>query len=301
MEQDEAEKFIRANCKLTVQHVIVAKAYLINAPLTTNPLELIDGFLRHQGVEQIDKSILNGDADLEPQLKRVTEYLTWLSAANEAIWQLVHSGYLVINGGGFHEKRPNIGWTQRGYSSGIRFDDFGVVLPQLRASRITPRTFLSDADLFLQDLAIPKMHADVADSLGESIRCFRYELYLAAVVLLGKAAEGTWTDMGLRVAKLFGLTKLEADVSSGANSFSKKIRLVSDSVRSNAKEIENRSGVRLEDFQSSALWVDIVRDSRNAVHHLGAPATANTYEKVATLIIGSVAPLRTLHKIINAP
>jgi hypothetical protein len=248
----------------------------------------------------MEKFVLNGDVDLETQLKQVTEYLTWLSAAGEAIWQLIHSGYLVINGGGFHEMKPHIGWTQRGYSSGFRLDDFGVVLPHLRPSRITPHTFLSDADLYLQDLEIPKMHAEVADALKESIRCFRYELHLAAVVLLGKAAEGAWTEMGLHVAKLLGLTKLEADVSNGANSLSKKVRLVSDSVRSNAKEIETRCGVRLEDFNSSALWVDIVRDSRNAVHHFGVPATANTYEKVATLIIGSVAPLRTLYKIINS-
>jgi hypothetical protein len=45
------------------------------------------------------------------------------------------------------------------------------------------------------------------------------------------------------------------------------------------------------------LWADAVRESRNSVHYGAEPSMPNTYEKIATLLIGGVPHLRLLYKI----
>jgi hypothetical protein len=265
---------------------------------------LVHSFWRHQGVETGGITV-NADADLQAQLKNVNEYLVWMAAAHEAIWQLVHSGYLLIDGDGYEQIPARVRWYKDGGNWGLSLDDFKIILPrQLRPSRITITggTFLSDADLFLKDLNISNLHSEVAD-VTECIRCFRYELYLAAVVLLGRAAEGALTETGSAIGKLFlptlGAIATKLGTRVADNSFSKKIDFVRDWVTTHSKNVETRCGIRLEDFKTAILWIDIVRDARNAVHYLAAPATANTHEKVSTLIIGSVPALRTLYTIIN--
>jgi len=47
-------------------------------------------------------------------------------------------------------------------------------------------------------------------------------------------------------------------------------------------------------------WSSVVRDSRNAVHYGADPATQNTYEKVAALLLGAVPNLRILYAIRQA-
>jgi hypothetical protein len=301
MTGQQATDYIRETVKVTPQQVVIAKSFLVKAHLANEakPTQLVCDFLRHQGFERPnDPMAVNADSDLEQQLKRVCEYVIWLTAAFEGIWQLIHSGHF-LSGSGFDSMSVTVLWTQRGNSMGLSLDDFTIGLPPIRRSRVASVTFLSDGDLFLQELDIPDMHAPIADALAECIRCFRHDLYLAAVVLLGRAAEGAWIEAGLTTAELSGTHKLQSAIASPLNSFAKKLRSFSDWVSANKDAFEAKYGIRLDEFRHATLWTDTVRDSRNAIHHQQEPATANTHEKVATLILGSVVPLRTLYRIVN--
>ena len=48
------------------------------------------------------------------------------------------------------------------------------------------------------------------------------------------------------------------------------------------------------------IWADQVRDSRNVLHYQSQPAMANTYEKVAALLIGAVPYMRTIYTVLEA-
>ena len=41
------------------------------------------------------------------------------------------------------------------------------------------------------------MPEGVREALGEAVLCFRHELYTASVVMLGKALEEAWIDVGV--------------------------------------------------------------------------------------------------------
>lgn len=65
-------------------------------------------------------------------------------------------------------------------------------------------------------------------------------------------------------------------------------------------EVAKRSGISHRYLGQVLNWSNIVRDSRNAVHYGADPATQNTYEKVAALLIGAVPNIRTLYTIREA-
>src|SRR5262249_54271431 len=59
---------------------------------------------------------------------------------------------------------------------------------------------LASPDLYLAELNIAELHEDVRASLEEAAQCFRHELYLSSVVMIGKAAEDAWTQLGQALA-----------------------------------------------------------------------------------------------------
>ncbi|HUU08301.1 MAG TPA: hypothetical protein VMW61_02130, partial [Dehalococcoidales bacterium] len=64
--------------------------------------------------------------------------------------------------------------------------------------------------------------------------------------------------------------------------------------------VAKQSGFNQRYLKEVLNWSNVVRDSRNAVHYGADPATQNTYEKVAALLLGAVPNLRTLYTIRQA-
>jgi hypothetical protein len=158
--------------------------------------------------------------------------------------------------------------------------------------------------LFLHNFNIPNIHPEVEESLREAVRCFRHELYIACLAMLGKASEGAWTELGLKLAQA---------ISSGSPVNGKKTEKKLDPRYAIGKRItetlqlyeqkdvfgtlQKESGVSIQDLRTAAVWSDVVRESRNSVHYRDYPSMPNTYEKVAALLIGAVPHLRLLYRI----
>ena len=100
--------------------------------------------------------------------------------------------------------------TTGNYGTGWNFDDFSLPVPvQVRRApslEYDGEQFLSDADLYLQRIDVPNMHPEVQEALREAVRCFRSELYTAAVAMLGKASEGSWLLIGAALLRAAGPT-----------------------------------------------------------------------------------------------
>jgi len=149
------------------------------------------------------------------------------------------------------------------------------------------------------------MHAEVVSAFREAVNCFRHELFTAALTMLGKASEGAWLELG---------ASLIAYVPSNQQAvFSKQRTVLEDPMMGTFRKIEAiltvfdrqdifgpvsvLSGIKPKELRTVAVWSDSVRDSRNTIHFGVSPATPNTYEKVAALLIGTAPNVRVLYRL----
>ncbi len=191
-----------------------------------------------------------------------------------------------------------------GNRSGMSFPDLQIPVPARvrRAPSVENlgNLFLSEPDLYLGSLGIQNIDAEVAAALKEAVTCFRHELFTAAVAMLGKASEGAWIGLG---------ASLLASVPPPQSTSVKKQRdALEDPMMGTMKKIQaviqlyerhdlfsvvySVSDIKPPELRGVQVWSDQVRDSRNTIHFGVAPATPNTYEKVAALLLGVALNLK---------
>ena len=216
-----------------------------------------------------------------------------------------------------HGTAPSIGWTtvipgSGGHSGGWTFDELTIPVPnrvrRAPSSAGSNNQFLAEPDLYLHTLGIPNMHTEVASAFREAVKCFRHELFTAALTMLGKASEGAWLELG---ASLLGYVP-----SNQQSSISKQRVVLEDPMIGTIRKIDAvltvfdrkeifsplsaLSGINPRELRTVAVWSDTVRDSRNTIHFGVSPATPNTYEKVAALLLGTVPNVRILYRLKEA-
>jgi len=317
MNESEARKIILDRTLVTPQRVVIAKAIILNAcQKTSSTDDLIAAVLKANDVTIPKQVVIHPNVDSMPALLYAGDALSWSLAAKEAIWSLIHAGYLIPMAD-LHGSAPSIGWTtvipgSGGTSSGWSFDEFTI--PVHSRVRRAPSSvgsndqFLAEPDLYLHTLGIPNMHAEVASAFREAVKCFRHELFTAALTMLGKASEGAWLELG---ASLLAYVP-----SSQQTSFSKQRAVLEDPMMGTFRKIEAiltvfdrqdifgpvsaLSGIKPKELRIVTVWSDSVRDSRNTIHFGVSPTTPNTYEKVAALLIGAAPSVRILYHIKEA-
>jgi hypothetical protein len=167
---------------------------------------------------------------------------------------------------------------------------------------------LANSDLYIAEIEIPELHAEVEDALRQSVQCFSYELYVPCLAMLAKASEGAWLELG------DSLLKAASDKTGLKTESREKIKVALDDPHKSIlakmeeilklynrqdifKEIAEKSGVNYRSLEEVFIWSNVLCDSRNAVHYGADPATQNTYEKVAALLLGAVPNIRILYAI----
>lgn len=315
MNESEAKKLIIERAVVTPQRVVIAKAIILEASKKSSSSDnFIAAVLQANGVAIPKQILIHPSVDSYPALIAAGDALSWSLAAKEAIWSLIHGGYLIPMTGDLDGRAQSIGWTtvipgSGGHSSGWNFEEFSVPVPHSlrRAPSLDGSSdqFLTDADLFLNMAGIQNMHVEVAAAFREAVKCFRHELFTAALAMLGKASEGAWLDLGA------SLLSFVPDNQQAI--FNKQRAALEDPMLGTYRKIEailtmfdrqdifaslsTGSGTRPKELQSIAVWSDSVRDSRNTIHFGVAPSTPNTYEKVAALLIGAVPNVRVLYRL----
>lgn len=305
---DPLYKVLQESIAVTRQKVTIAKAFILQN-FKSDPKKLINTFLQHVKVDIPQKITLNTPTDNE-NVKKAAEAISWHISACEAIWGLISNNMIIPDTHELVHMIPTIEWSTGSKSAGWSIDPFSIKVPSslklsLLLTNVTNQP-LSDPDLFIHTLKIRNIHPDVEESIREAVRCFKYELYLACLAMLGKASEIAWIEMGLKLIKFVpdGATIQPSKVSvqarlDGVDGIGKKM---SDILRlyehSNIfKPIYEKSGISIIDLKISANWSNCVRDSRNPLHHGFKSAMPNSYEKVAALLIGAVPHLRSLYHI----
>lgn len=314
MSPEEAERQIRQRIVVTPQRVMVAKAIILDhTKAITSTDDLIAEVLRANSAALPKQVLVHESVDSSAMVIATGEALSWRLAAAEGIWSLIHAGLLFAVGDSRGEA-VSVGWTtvvpgSGGTSSGWRFEECNLPVPS--RVRLAPSTsgstgqFLAEPDLYLHTLGITNMHPEVLSSFQEAVRCFRAELFTAALAMLGKASEGSWLELGVALLRLVPPGQEQK--------FAKQRATLEDSMAGTFRKIEavlavfdhqdlfapvaKASGVRLQELRSVAVWSDAVRDSRNTIHFGVNPAVPNTYEKLAALFIGAVPNVRILYRV----
>jgi hypothetical protein len=168
---------------------------------------------------------------------------------------------------------------------------------------------LCDPDLFLHELNLPDLHPEVESALREAVSCFHAELYPAAIVMLGKASEGTWIELGLALLSVLPpeeatkRDKLQQEWSGPDVGFSKKMRDIMKVVETRQdlfKNVGNLANVRLDELRMAMIWSDSLRDARNVVHHNVETNIDATFEMVSTLFLAALSNLKILNRLTSA-
>jgi hypothetical protein len=317
MNQDDAFQRICEQVSVTPQRLVVAKAIVFDKCATSATSgTLLNAVLTANGAEMPKQIVLHQTVDPIPAIAAASDALSWRLAASEALLSLVHFSFLIPLSPP-EGSVPHLDWTtiipgSGGTSGGWGFEEFFIPLPGRvrRAPSLdgTNNQFLSEPDLYLNTFGISNMHRDVAEAFREAVKCFRNDLFTAAVTMLGKASEGAWLELG---------ASLLASLPTGQETkFAKQKAVLEDPMIGTFKKIEaviaiyehqdvfrpivQASGIRLQELRSVAVWSDAVRDSRNTIHFGVSAAIPNTYEKLAALLIGAVANVRILYRLKKA-
>lgn len=203
MNDKEIESAIRSSVNVSRQQVTLAKAIILElAKSKVSPLVLIQRVMEKNGVK-LPNPVVFGKEDDTDVVKAVSDYLCWHVAACEAIWALVYAG-LLFGEGEWRDSLSSFHWSRVSpnsqSSSSWNFEEFSVRVPQSLtrslSSQSDPNCFLVEPGLYLSTLGVNGMHADVEASFVEAVKCFRAELYTASIVMLGRASEGAWLELG---------------------------------------------------------------------------------------------------------
>ncbi len=295
---------------VTNQMVTYAKAYFLKNFQSDTSI-LLNALLDNVEAIKPDKIIIHSSANTDEMVFSAAKSISWRMAGCEAIWGLIGSNCLIPGSDSHFEERASIEWTTMvpgggGHSGGLSYDEFSVPVPNkvlMRPSGIKPSEQpLSDPDLYLHELGIEGLDVDIESSLRESVLCFKHELFLGCLALLGRASEGAWIELGKSLAEIIpnGL-KLKESMEDRFVGLAKKINAVLKAYE--RKDIFNdlykASGYKPVDLKSCVVWSDAVRESRNSIHYGAEPAMSNSYEKVAALLVGAVPNLKVIYSIIG--
>ena len=305
MKPEEAEQFIAQGVFVTRQKVAIMKRLVLNHGT-------LEAALRELDAASPPTVILHQDADPTPMLRKASEYISYSLAGCQAIWELIHAGIFVQLSSELTQFNATVQYTpgqgMGGWSGGWRFEKSGrfesAYPSRFVKSRLSDRDqVLADPDLYLQRLSLPNLHQKIEDALRDAVRCFRAELFVPSLVMLGKASEGVWIELGVALAGVAGpddakAKKLAEGVVGPEMGFARKLREILsfyEGRQSTFKPLSQQVGVGLEDVRTAMLWSDTLRDARNAIHHRVSTSTDASYEIVATLLLAAVPHLQTIH------
>lgn len=307
MRPEEATAFIIDKVDVTHQSVTIAKAYaLTNYAEDTD--SIFENFMRSIDAQVPREVVIQASIDPLPTFNRIAMALSWQLAMSEAIWGLIHANMIVPMDFGNPRLRWNITWKTDHGQEGMDFSGLELNVP--RRTKLAPswrankNQILADGDLYMHEMNIPHLHAEVEDALRDAVDCFRHELYTPALAMLAKASEGAWLELGsallkaLPAAAQVSAKKIDKELNDPWVSVAKKIQTVLTLYdHSGLMPVKEKCRVHANELKAVLNWSDVVRESRNEIHYGVQPPTANTYEKLAALLLGAVPHLRVIYRV----
>ncbi|MDP9381036.1 MAG: hypothetical protein M3Q29_12980 [Chloroflexota bacterium] len=309
MQPEDARQMVDSAVRVDRMKIGMAKDYILTNFQESIP-SLIEAFVRQQGFADAPRVVINPSLELARPVHDAAEYIAWRLALCEAVWGLIHAGLLVPKTSGLWEPPMNVGWTtvvgnSGGMSSSWQFHschvpNYVTLSPSAKYGGVDP---LADSDLYLRDIGVPDMHPEVDESLRSAVQCFRGELYLPALVMLARAVEGAWLELGRALVDATPSHAGKEGVEFAKAMSEQEISLARLIAAVRAyyerrdlwKDAWTRSGVPGVQINGAAIWSDHVRVRRNVIHYDNMERYPYTYETVATLLLAATQHLRVIY------
>lgn len=297
---------IAAQVRVTRAQIVAAKAYLLTLGADVITIKSQTHEWARVAVPSVPRKLTPEDDDAQGQISLVAQYLSARLALGAAAWELVHTG-LMFQVGPASGEQPSCEWNIGGQSGGINFQGLDFFYPEAirRPQWHNTPSELFDADLYLQRLSPGTLHPNIEQALRLSLSCFRNELFVPCVAMLGAASEGAWIEMGETLARRFPseplASRLQATLGDAQVSTKGKVdRICHFYSQATCQTLYKSSGVDNRRLLSIQQWSDQVREARNVLHWGSAPSVPNTYEKVAILLMDAVNELTDLQRVRDA-
>lgn len=301
----------RIMSEIDIKHhdIVEAKMYILSRRMIDiNSNALLQEYVGFQDSKLPERITYNDDNELKSQVKLCSQYFNKSIAFSEALLSLIHNGIYFSTTSRVVTPRCEIPVTSRGTSSGITLNQLTIQLPSVvkLSFSLQKQEEIFDEDVFLRNLDIPRAHQEVQAAIKDSIRCFKAELYQPAVVILGKAVEGAWIELGLALFeyqdKEEEKKKKDIDYIKGMESISRKMNKIvkSYSDKTLFASLHHVSEINHVMLEGTYNWSELIRESRNAIHFGVEPEIPNTYDKVSILLLSAHKHIKLLYKLISA-
>ncbi|MEK7215449.1 MAG: hypothetical protein AAB289_07640 [Chloroflexota bacterium] len=320
MNIQEAKMAVRNNVRVSPQFVSVAKQYVvgkINGSEPTKTNEVFQEFLKAQDATDCGVVVVNPNVDPSETIQRAARHLAYCLSFIEAIHALVGHGILVPLPQGNASWSGHIPYTTRyaggsGESGAWNWGEMNMTFPQQVVA--APSLWATEGDhlllersIFVQDVVAGLADDAVNEALSDAVQCMRRDLHRPAVVMLGKAAEGAWIQLGETLSMAINGPGSAHDrfVEKSLRGRNATFARMIDSVmglceNGRASEIFKRGGISLPEMEHAAAWSHVLRDARNAVHPAGKPAVPPIYDATYNLMLGARLHLPLMYQLREA-
>lgn len=293
MTADHAAQQLLSQVVITQPDVARAKTFVMQTELTTVD-SIVDQWLHEQNVPKRD--VVNTDAaDCPDALAVIARHFSLRMAMYQAIWELVSACELLP------ASPPNT-WSSNvtnrtSHYSGALLQKPVTFVRLTEVHKPPPvAAMTTDPDIFLQGVNCATLHDGIREGVAQALMCFRRGLYMPAVVMLAAAAEATWTECGLAVARHVGHATLGTHVADQRIGVSRKIVEIRRALES-APDLLKSAGQTMPKVAEAEQWTTILRDRRNALHWGKAKSFIVEHGDTASLMLGGPLHLQTLEAI----
>jgi hypothetical protein len=307
--EQEIRGIVYDRITVTAQRISIMKALLLKhqAQQTETMIERAVqelGFPRPQDINVRDSNAV-------AQLQALGDHFSWWLCGIEAAWALVRAGIFIPHSGDTRGLATTVQLSSISSGGGSRWGENFDRLSTPRYPTFVDRTraesgrfFLSDPDLYLQALLPHVPQPEVAEALREAVAAFRADLYMAAIVLLGKASEGIWIELGktliaaLPASEQERYSRLRNDLDCGNVGFAKKLRDLLKFYETRQQDfvsLGKQANVTLDDMRMMTAWSDTLRESRNIIHYAARAERTHTYETVTSTLLVAAKYFKDLY------
>ena len=286
-------------------------------PLTK---KILDGYMTQLSIQSQTEYQLSRSDTAETQAIDIAKFLSAQIVFGEAIFGLVHSGMLLPTHTDPLQLRTSITYympmpSGGGHSTTIEFEEYTMFVPkqimQAHSKFLNEKSQISDPDLFRSTIKSVNIHPDVEESIILAIQCLRHDLYLPCVVMIARASEGAWIEMGQSLLEFIPeqapireqqRAKLMETVTGRRQSIAAKMDTIADlyGKKDIFNQIYKKSDCSPDQLREILSWSNVVRNYRNAIHPGSEKSQKLSYSVAATLLLGAAQNLKAVYAIRDA-
>lgn len=297
MNVHQIEKDIKSRIVITDHDVALAKSFILNQHISNLDIsQIFEQYLRENNCSSPKVVFITEGADIDKAVINTSRFFTLRISFTDACWDLVHKGFFYPPGNLVPNHFERIAYDTGNQRNSWLFSEFNSPMPLVlqkcisRGSVNKSNIPLFDAQIYMKEANMLHAHKEVKEAIDDAIKCFTNELYRPAIMMLGKAVEGAWIELGLSLAQHLPQEIQDRYMQrfTGTEDIGIKVLKVIEMYSTHKQEfleIRKQSNASVDALKMIQTFSDLIRNSRNAIHFGATPISENSYAKVSTVLL----------------